>query len=211
MEKFEKERKELVKFLTETGKITTKPVSNAFLSIKRENFFPSSQTKFAYQDNAFSIGHGQTISQPTTIAIMLELLDVKEGMSVLEVGVGSGYVAALLSKIVGEKGKVFGVDIISELVEQAKTNLKKEKTTNTNIKLSKNSIGWKKYSLFDRILVSAATEKVPEDLFDQLAENGELVAPVGSFIHQHLVCYKKANGKIVEKNRLGYFVFVPLK
>ncbi|MBU2100545.1 protein-L-isoaspartate O-methyltransferase, partial [Candidatus Micrarchaeota archaeon] len=108
MQDFESERKKLVMHLSDVQAVKTKSVGQAFLSVKREEFFEEAMKSNAYVDSAFSIGFGQTISQPYTIAVMLEMLKLSEGMNVLDVGSGSGYTACLISEIVGEKGKVIG-------------------------------------------------------------------------------------------------------
>ena len=99
-------------------------ILESFSKVKRENFIPKEEKKYSYEDTALPLGSGQTISQPYTIAMMLSLLELKKAQKVLEIGSGCGYVLALLSHIVGEKGKVFGIEIIKELAERSKKNLK---------------------------------------------------------------------------------------
>ena len=100
-------------------------ILESFSKVKRENFISKDLREQAYEDTALSIGNNQTISQPYTIAMMLSLLELKENQKVLEIGSGCGYVLALLSEIVGKKGKVFGIDIVENLFEKSKENLKK--------------------------------------------------------------------------------------
>jgi len=209
-EDFEKQRKELVKKMKASGVIKTIDIENAFLSIPRHEFFPEEIREHAYDDNAFPIGFGQTISQPTTNAIMLETLSPRKGMRVLEIGSGSGYVVALLSKIVGAKGKVFGIDIIPELVERAKKTIKKIKIKNIELKCADGRHGCKEHAPYDRILVSAASDEVPSELFGQLKEHGLLLAPINYFGMQELTLFEKRSGEVQEKERQGYFSFVPM-
>lgn len=196
--------------MKENGAIKTKSVEKAFLEVERHAFFPDELVSQAYEDNAFPIGFGQTISQPSTIATMLEMLNAKKGMRVLEVGSGTGYVSALLSNIVGPKGKVFGIDILPELVERAKLTLQSIGLKNVELKQGDGGIGWKEKSPFERILVSAACASVPEALFEEINENGILVAPVG-IDYADLVLFEKKNGKVFERERQGWFAFVPLQ
>ena len=210
-ENFYGKRKDLVKSMLGSGALKSDSIKNAFLSVQREKFFPKGMEAQAYVDSAFPIGFGQTISQPSTIAIMLEMLSVQKGMRVLEVGAGSGYVVALLSKIVGENGKVFGVEIISELKERMVKNLLLSKTKNFEIILEDGSTKLKAKASFNRIIVSAACRKIPSPLIEQLSERGKLVAPVGGSFTQEMVLLEKEKGSAVERQRMGYFAFVPLK
>lgn len=208
---FETERTALVESLWGRG-IKSENVKKAFLNAKREIFVPEGMQKFAYADDALPIGFGQTISQPTTIAAMLELLCAKEGMKVLEVGSGTGYVSALLSEIVGKKGKVYGIEFLEWLAEASKKNLKKQGCKNVKIFQGDGTKGLPEKAPFDRILVSAACPFVPKPLFDQLAEGGKIVAPVGDKYTQTLETVSKVKGRILKSSyQEGYFVFVPLR
>ncbi|MBU2477366.1 protein-L-isoaspartate O-methyltransferase [Candidatus Micrarchaeota archaeon] len=211
MQDFESERKKLVMHLSDVQAVKTKSVGQAFLSVKREEFFEEAMKSNAYVDSAFSIGFGQTISQPYTIAVMLEMLKLSEGMNVLDVGSGSGYTACLISEIVGEKGKVIGVELVKELYEKTKENpeIKKRK----NIELFNFDATKKEFKeKFDRILISAACPFLPKPLFDALKEKGIAVAPIGDAFSQRIQSITKLNGKPFKKEFLqGFFVFVPLK
>ncbi len=213
---------QLIQSLKQRG--FSKQILNAFSKVKRENFIPEELKAQAYEDSALPIGKGQTISQPYTIAMMLSLLELKPKQKVLEVGSGCGYALALLSKIVGNNGKVFGIEIIKELAEKSKKNLKdyknikvyhgsgafpeKASAVSTNLKegLIRGNFG----SLyFSRILMSAGCRKIPEKLLSQLKDNGILVAPVGSKHEQSLVAVQKKKNKFVVKKEIPGFVFVP--
>jgi len=206
-ENFEGQRKRLV----DKMRLKNKAVEQAFLSTKRELFFPESMRSHAYEDTAFPIGLGQAISQPSTIAAMLEMLAVEKGNTVLEVGTGSGYVAALLSELVGSRGKVFGVELVHELHQKAARALLELGYKNIFLKCGDGTLGWKEKAPFDRILISAACASVPKPLIEQLKEGGRLVAPIGSAYSQDLVLMQKRHGRTTEKERKAGYVFVPLK
>ncbi|MCK4552594.1 protein-L-isoaspartate O-methyltransferase [Candidatus Pacearchaeota archaeon] len=199
----------------------SKEILNAFSKVKRENFIPQELKQSAYEDTALPIGEGQTISQPYTIAMMLSLLELKPKQKVLEAGSGCGYVLALISEIT--KSKVYGIEIIKELADKSKQNLKdyknikvyhgsgafpeKASAVSTNLigGVDKENLG----SLyFDRILISAACKEIPKQLLSQLKDNGILVAPVGEY-EQSLVAVKRVKNKFIIKKEIPGFVFVP--
>jgi len=209
---FELERKKLVTHLTDIRAITTKNLEQAFLSVKREEFFEEGMKTNSYSDTAFSIGNGQTISQPYTIAVMLEMLKAEKGMNVLDVGSGSGYTACLLSELVGIKGKVIGVELIKELYEKAKENPEVKKRKNIELIQADATKDDFEKEKFDRILVSAACPFLPKPLFDALKEKGVAVAPVGDIFSQRIQSITKIQGKPFKKDFLeGFFVFVSLR
>ena len=117
------ELRELVTYLKNTGYLSRIDIEDALLSIDRAFFVREEDKRYAYADLALPIGFGQTISAPAVVALMLEKLDIRKGMKVLEVGTGSGYNCALLSKLVGEQGRVISIDIVPGLLEQAKENI----------------------------------------------------------------------------------------
>jgi len=180
-------------------------ILRAFGKVPRENFIPEKIKAHAYEDTALPISNGQTISQPYTIAMMFSLLELKKGQKVLEIGSGCGYVLALISEIIESNGEVFGIEIIKELAETSKKNLKNYK----NIKVyNKNGAGGlKEKAPFDRILISAACEKIPEKILFQLKNNGILVAPVGSY-EQSLVAVKRTKNKFITQKEIPGFIFV---
>ncbi len=208
---FAAKRRQLVEYISGFA-LKSPEVKNAFLAVRRESFLPKEYKNYSYFDEAIQIGSGQTISQPSTIAHMLELLGAKEGMRVLEVGSGSGYVIALLSRIIGSKGKVFGVECLKELEERAEENLKKEGIQNCELKQGDGADGWMEKAPFDRILVSCACPFIPKPLLSQLAERGRIVAPVGDERTQMLEVMEKVKGKPINRTfEGGLFVFVPMK
>ncbi len=208
MKLLEKEKKDLVEYFIRKGTLKGKRIISAFKSVKRENFVLDEQKKYAYVDDPLPLMAGQTISQPTTVAIMTEALEPLPGQKILEIGTGSGYQAAILSKIGGSKGKIVTIERIPELYEFAKNNLSRFR--NVKVILGDGSLGWPKSAPFDRIIVTAAAPKIPETLFSQLKEGGILITPVGKeLLSQKMLKVKKVKGKKVVED-LGYFVFVPL-
>lgn len=180
-------------------------VTKAFRMVKRENFIPENLRYLAYEDIALPLERGATISQPYTIAFMLELLELKDGKNqkVLEIGSGSGYVLALISKII-KKGKIYGIEIIENLARKSRETLKR----NARIKIYNMNgfLGLLDKAPFDRILISAAVDRIPEHLYSQLKDDGILVVPVRDSIFK----IKKFKGKIKIEEFPG-FVFVPLQ
>lgn len=209
---FEEQRKKLIEEMKATGAIASREVEQAFLAVKRELFVPKEMLSQSYDDTAMPIGFGQTISQPSTIAVMLEMLEPKKGQVMGEVGCGCGYVLALLSQVAGPKGKVIGVEMIKELAQIAKKNLEKQECTNVEVIEGdgvKIICGKEK---FDRILISAACPFIPKELFDCLKEHGRIVAPTGDEFTQTMTVLEKNDSKPFKKEySKGQFVFVPLK
>jgi len=199
----------LLSYLQKTGAIKSPEVLGAFKKVRREDFVSEEYKSHAYEDRALPIEEGATISQPTTVAQMLELLDFKKGQKVLEAGSGCGYVLALINEIIGNKGKIFGIEIKKNLVKFSKKILASKK--NITIVEGDAHQGLKKYAPFDRILVSAGAPEIPQNLIEQLNPDGGIMAvPVGQpYTTQKMlkITKKKDEIKIEEK---GYFVFVPL-
>lgn len=194
------QKSNLIKYLTEQG---FKPeVLNAFRKVNREKFVPKEYRDMTYDDGALPIGKGQTISQPSTIAFMLQLLNVKDNQKILEVGSGSGYVLELLSEI-NPNGKIIGVERIKELVNSSREILQYSK--NIEIIHGSGFNGLKEKSPFDRILVSAAAQEIPKELVLQLNVDGILVIPV----RDSIVVVEKDKKKEKRREYEG-FCFVPL-
>jgi protein-L-isoaspartate(D-aspartate) O-methyltransferase len=155
-------------------------VAAAFEAVPRAGFLPKSARRRASYDGPISIGHGQTNSQPRTVENMLRLLDVRPGCRVLDVGSGSGWTTALLAHLTGPTGSVLGLEIIPALVTVGAANLAATGFDWAVIEQAQPDVlGRKDRGPFDRILVSAATATMPQDLVDQLADGGRLVVPVG--------------------------------
>ncbi len=190
--------------------IRDKKVLQAMEKIPRHEFVPRAMEEEAYANVPLPIGQGQTISQPYTVAFMLEALELKEGQKVLEIGAASGYNACLIAEIVGKKGKVYTIEIIPELVKLAKENINKMGMKNIRVVHGDGSRGYAKAQPYDRIIITAGAPEVPKPLIEQLKNNGILVGPVGSVYSQNMIKIKKTRKGIIKKD-LGCFVFVPLK
>lgn len=183
-------------------------IVEAFSEVPRESFISHDFTEKAYDDTALPIGHGQTISQPYTIAVMLSELKIKKGQKILEIGSGSGYALALISELVGSKGKVFGIELVPELATSSKKKLVRYK--NVKIENRNGSEGLPEKAPFDGILISAAIHEIPERLMGQLKVGGILVAPKGSRFEQDIIVIKRISENEFEfLKKIPGFVFVP--
>lgn len=187
--------------------ISDERVLNAFLETDRIHFLPEDKLNSAYSDSPQPIGFEQTISQPFMVAEMTELLELKSTDRILEIGTGSGYQTAILSRIVRE---VYTVEIIPELSQRAQEVLRKLEITNVRFKTGSGFDGWKEFAPFDGIIVTAAPEGIPEELVEQLADGGRMVIPVGMrYQIQTLFKITKVKGKSHIKN-CGSVAFVPM-
>jgi len=205
---YEEKRKQLIKHLILEGRIKTKTVEKAFMETPRELFVPEHLQNYAYADTPLEIGNGQTISAPHMVAIMAEGLDLQQNQKILEIGAGSGYHAAIVSKIIGNKGHVYTIERFRSLSEKAKQNLQKANITNVTIITGDGSEGLPQHAPYDRIYVTCAAPDIPKPLIEQLKDPGKLMIPVGRMIC-NLELLEKNQGKIKIKN-LGGCAFVPL-
>ena len=204
------EKEKLISYLVKEGILKTPEIINAFSKVPREEFVLEEYKEHSYADVPLPILYSQTISQPTTVAIMTEALEPKKGDKILEIGAGSGYQAAILAEIVKEEGRVYTIERIGELVDFARRNIQKVGYKNVEVILGDGSIGLKEKAPFDRIIVTACAPKIPNSLIEQLANNGIMVIPTGAIMQlQHLLKIKK-EGKRLRKEDLGFFAFVPL-
>ena len=181
-------------------------VMDVMRSVPRHEYVPRELQKHAYENRPLPIGHGQTISQPYIVALMTDLLEPKPGDKVLEIGTGSGYQAAVLSRLVKE---VSTIEIIEPLGKRAAERLAKHR--NVRVKIADGYYGWPEHGPFDAIIVTAAATHIPPPLLDQLQPGGRLVIPVGGgFDTQQLVFVRKLpNGKVTTRQVLPV-AFVPL-
>ena len=198
----------MVQELLERG-YADRRVAAAMRKADRKNFISEEHRGQAYEDRPLPIGEGQTISAPGVVAFMSRVLDVREGMRVLEVGAGSGWQAAILSGLVGEGGEVWTVERLPEIAARARENVGKLGLGNVNVILGDGSAGYAEKSPYERIMVTAAGPKIPEPLQEQLAEGGKLIMPVGgSFLQELLLCTKTEEEMKCES--VMSVVFVPL-
>ncbi len=170
-------------------------VLEAMIAIPREEFIPANVRTAAYEDRALPIGHDQTISQPFIVAHMIEQLSVKPDNRVLEIGTGTGYQTALLALLAG---KVFSVERIPALQEQASRNLAPLNLTNITMSVGDGSVGLEAHAPFDRVIASAAAPEIPAALVDQLVDRGVLVMPVGGKTQQTIVRVVRDGSRTIE-------------
>ena len=198
-------RKKLVEEIKSKG-IRDQAVLDAVGNVPRHFFMDSSFTKFAYKDQAFPIGSGQTISQPYTVAFQTELLKVKPGDRIMEIGTGSGYQAAILVEM---GAKVYTIERIKKLMIKGKTLLP-SLGYNPHFFYGDGYSGLPTYAKFDEILITAAAPQIPENLLAQLKIGGRMVLPIGSSYSQIMTLVVKTGENDYNKTEHGYFVFVPM-
>lgn len=198
----------LIENLIKGGWLETPRIIEAFKKIKREDFLPQGIKDMAELNEALSIGFGQTISQPLTVAFMFEKLEPKFSDNILDIGSGSGWTAALLAEIAGEEGKTTAIEIVPELKEFGENNVQKYNFKNKGIEFicADGSKGYGKNAPYDKILASASAQELPNAWKEQLKIGGRIVAPIGNSIWLFI---KKAETDFREYEFPG-FIFVPL-
>jgi protein-L-isoaspartate(D-aspartate) O-methyltransferase len=178
----------------------------AMREVPRHLFVDSAQREHAYEDHPLPIAGNQTISQPYIVALMTELAEITPGERVLEIGTGSGYQSAVLSRLARE---IYSIEIVPELARASGERLRRLGYGNVSVKEGDGYRGWSEHAPFDAIIVTAAPDRIPQPLLEQLAPGGRLVIPVGSFFQELKVLSKDKNGKISEKDILPVR-FVPM-
>lgn len=206
-DRYRARRAELIERLREQG-IGDLAVLHAFDRIPRHLFIPEYFLARAYRDEALPIGHGQTISRPSTHALYLESLNLQGGERVLEIGTGSGYQTALLSQLVSQ---VFSIDRIPELASTARSRIEGLGITNVAVKAGDGSLGWRAYAPYDAILVTACADSTPPALIDQLRPGGRLLIPIGSPEAQRLHLLERGEAGGVEERIIADVRFVSLR
>jgi protein-L-isoaspartate(D-aspartate) O-methyltransferase len=197
---------ELVESLVRRRVLKSPQLITAFEKADRVLFVPKSFERQAYYDGPLPIGFDQTISQPTTVAMMLEMLQPQKGQKILDIGTGSGWTTALLAAVVGKDGRVVGTERIPGLVEMGRKNLSKLELPQAEILQADERLGWAQEAQYDRILVSASADQMPESLFWQLKMGGKMVVPVQNSIFT----VQKTLAGIIQREQAG-FAFVPLR
>lgn len=196
----------LVGDLERRGALKSGLIKQAMLEVDRKDFVPERIKDSSYEDQALPLTDGQTISQPTTVAFMLELLEPKPGQKILDIGAGSGWVSALLAHIAGKNGKVFAYEIKREVGEMGIANIKKTGFQNIEYRIVDAAQEWHKNGPYDRVISGAAFEDIPGDLIKLLGPQGILVAPTqNGFIKK---IFRYPDGDIVREDYYG-FSFVP--
>jgi protein-L-isoaspartate(D-aspartate) O-methyltransferase len=176
-------------------------------SVPRHDFVPEPLRGLAYLNVPLPIGCGKTISQPFIVALMTELLEIKKSDSVLEIGTGLGYQAAILSQMAK---RVYTVEIIAELAEEARKRLDKLGYGGIEFKVGDGSHGWAQHAPYDKIIVASAPETIPSALLDQLKPGGRMVIPLGPEDEQHLCLVSKGRDEKVETKPVLQVRFAPL-
>jgi len=195
----------LIKKLREKG-ITDEQVLEAFRKVQRHLFVDGAMYAQAYDDNALPIGFGQTISQPSIVAMMTQLLQLKRDEKILEIGTGSGFQTAILAQF---SRRVYTIERNRELGDNARKRLRDLGYVNVILKIGDGSCGWPQYSPFHKIIVTAGAPVVPKTLSDQLAIGGRMIIPAGERQHQELLIFDKTENGL-QKTTLGEVAFVPL-
>ena len=196
----------MVKNQLEKRGIQDEKVLRVMRETPRHLFIPENLRDMAYEDGPLPIGEGQTISQPYIVALMTELLELNGNERILEIGTGSGYQAAVLSPLVK---KVYSIEIVKSLAEKAGKNLKKMRYHNVAVKWGDGFQGWEEHAPYDAIIVTAAPDRVPQTLIDQIKIGGRLVLPVGTYFQKLKVLTKMGDGGVKEKNIISVR-FVPM-
>jgi protein-L-isoaspartate(D-aspartate) O-methyltransferase len=182
-------------------------VLRAMRETPRHLFVPESVRPMAYGDHPVPIGHGATISQPYIVALMTQVLRCHRTHRILEIGTGSGYQAAILSQLAAY---VYTIEVVPELAESARQRLRQLAYSNVTVRTGDGHAGWPEEAPFDRIIVTAAPEELPESLVDQLANGGRLLAPVGSRVEQTLLLVEKMTDGTVQRRAVSSVLFIPM-
>ncbi len=195
----------LIKKLREKG-ITDERVLDAFRKVPRHLFVDGAMYAQAYDDNALPIGLGQTISQPSIVALMTQILELQKDEKILEIGTGSGFQSAILAQF---SRRVYTIERHRELGERSRKRLREMGYANIVFKIGDGTNGWPQWSPFDRIIVTAGAPVTPEVLAAQLADNGIMIIPAGDRTSQELMVYRKRSEGL-ECYSAGKVAFVPL-
>ena len=197
----------MVDVIRDEYKLNAPKVLSVMLRVPREKFVAKRFADIAYEDQPIPIGYGQTISQPYTVAFMTHLLNLSGNEKVLEIGTGSGYQAAVLSKLAKE---VYTVEIVKRLAEKARKKLKELGYKNVFVKSGRGEKGWRRHAPYGAIIITAGVdEKIPRELMKQLRVGGILVAPLGRGSDKQMTKIDKLGENKFKKKKYGVFHFVP--
>ncbi len=202
-----KDRENMVLNTIEARGVSDQGVLNAMRSVPRHEFVPTEYLKNAYADHPLPIGYGQTISQPYIVAWMTELLELKSGEKVLEIGTGSGYQAAVLAELEGIE--IYSIEIVPELAESAAERLKRLGYEHVQVRQGDGYFGWPEQAPFDAIIVTAAPDHLPSPLVEQLEQGGRLVIPIGPPGGYQSLWKFVFEGRELKGYNLGGVSFVP--
>lgn len=200
-------REEMVREQLLARDITDQRVLGAMREVARHEFVPPAYRASAYADHPLPIGNGQTISQPYIVALMTQLLELRGDERVLEIGTGSGYQAAILSRLAKD---VYTIELEAELAASAEERLRRLGYDNVRVRAGDGFFGWPEQAPFDAILCTAATPRVPEALTEQLRDGGRIVLPLDKNGTQELVTGVKRDGKLRLRSH-GPVLFVPMR
>lgn len=206
-QKIIKLKKELIDGYIKPAGVSDKKILKAFATVPRHEFVEADYQEEAYLDMPLPIGFGQTISQPSLVAQMTQALQLKGNEKVLEIGTGSGFQAAILSKLTK---KVYTVEIIEGLARHAKRVLEKLSIKNVFVQVGDGSLGLSKFAPYDAIIVTAAAPTIPDSLISQLKNNGRLVIPVGQSTDSQILKLVTKKDSLVETKDIEPVMFVPL-
>ncbi|MCL2184023.1 MAG: protein-L-isoaspartate(D-aspartate) O-methyltransferase [Chitinispirillia bacterium] len=195
----------LIQKLREKG-IADERVLDAFRKVPRHLFVSGTTPELAYEDTTFPIGQGQTISQPYIVALMTQALELGKDEKILEIGTGSGFQAAILAQF---SRRVYTIERHNDLGDRARKLLRSMGLANVTFKIGDGTCGWKQWSPFDRIIVTAGAPVTPETLSEQLAVGGIMIIPTGDRAQQDLIVYRKTEGGLESKS-IEKVIFVPL-
>ncbi|HKW15046.1 MAG TPA: protein-L-isoaspartate(D-aspartate) O-methyltransferase [Candidatus Krumholzibacteria bacterium] len=199
------ERNEMVRAQIQARGVHDPRVLDAMRTVERHLFVPIAYTDDAYQDFPLPIGEHQTISQPYIVALMTELLDTQATDRVLEIGTGSGYQTAVLSRLVAD---VYSIEVVKTLSERAGAALAKQGYSNVHLRVGDGYNGWPEQGPYDGVIITAAPPEIPRKLMDQLTDGGRMVVPVGTS-YQELLLVEKKGGEI-KKRVITAVRFVPM-
>jgi protein-L-isoaspartate(D-aspartate) O-methyltransferase len=200
-----RKRAEMVKSQIEHRGVRDQRVLEAMRKVPRELFVDDADAEYAFYDGPLTIGYDQTISQPYIVAYMTEMLAIKGADRVLEIGTGSGYQTAVLAELAAE---VHTIEIVEELSRRAQTLLEAQGYSNISFRAGDGSAGWPEAAPFDAIMITAAPDKTPGRLIEQLADGGRMIVPVGSY-EQYLELITRKGGKVERRSLIGVR-FVPM-